>query len=122
MKLDNSLSAIVTGGASGLGGATVKALRAHGVKVAIFDMNEAAGTAFAANHQVNGEVVKVDKSAGKITVKHGPIKNLDMDSMTMVFRVADPAMLDKVKAGDKVKFKAVNEAGKFTVTELKVVR
>ena len=48
MKLDNSLSAIVTGGASGLGGATVKALRAHGVKVAIFDMNEAAGTAFAA--------------------------------------------------------------------------
>ena len=48
MKLDSSVSAIVTGGASGLGGATVKALRAHGVKVAIFDMNEKAGTAFAA--------------------------------------------------------------------------
>ena len=48
MKLDSSVSAIVTGGASGLGGATVKALRAHGVKVAIFDMNEKAGAAFAA--------------------------------------------------------------------------
>ncbi len=48
MKLDSSISAIVTGGASGLGGATVKALRAAGVKVAIFDMNEKTGSAFAA--------------------------------------------------------------------------
>ena len=48
MKLDSSISAIVTGGASGLGGATVRALRAHGVKVAIFDMNEKTGVPFAA--------------------------------------------------------------------------
>ena len=48
MKLDSSVSAIVTGGASGLGGATVKALRAAGVNVAIFDMNEKTGNAFAA--------------------------------------------------------------------------
>ena len=59
--------------------------------LAIFSRNGAAAIA-----AQDGEVVKVDKSAGKITVKHGPIKNLDMDSMTMVFRVADPAMLDKV--------------------------
>jgi Cu/Ag efflux protein CusF len=55
---------------------------------------------------VKGEVVKVDKAAGKVTLKHGPIKKLDMDSMTMVFRVAEPAMLDKVKAGDRIEFEA----------------
>lgn len=77
-----------------------------------------AGTAFASSHQVSGEVVKVDKSAGKITMKHGPIKSLDMDAMTMVFRVADPAMLDKVKAGDKVKFEADRVNGAITITSM----
>ena len=48
------------------------------------------------------EVRKVDKDAGKITLKHGPIANLDMPAMSMVFRAKDPAMLDKVKAGAKV--------------------
>ena len=51
----------------------------------------AIGPALATSHDSSGEVIKIDKSAGKITLKHGPIKNLDMDSMTMVFRVADPA-------------------------------
>ncbi len=78
----------------------------------------AAGTAFAGNPSVSGEVVKVDKAAGKITVKHGPIKNLDMDAMTMVFRVSDPAMLDKVKAGDKVKFEADRVNGAITITSM----
>ena len=78
----------------------------------------AAGAAFASSHQVSGEVVKVDKSAGKITMKHGPIKSLDMDAMTMVFRVADPAMLDKVKAGDKVKFEADRVNGAITITSM----
>ncbi len=77
-----------------------------------------AGTAFASSHQVNGEVVKVDKAAAKITLKHAPIKNLDMDAMTMVFRVADPAMLDKVKAGDKVKFEADRVNGAITITSM----
>ncbi len=65
-----------------------------------------------------GEVVKIDLSAGKITLKHGPIKNLDMDSMTMAFRVADPAMLDKVKAGDKVNFEADRINGAITITKI----
>ncbi|MCW5663753.1 MAG: copper-binding protein [Piscinibacter sp.] len=69
-----------------------------------------------------GEVRKIDKEAKKITLKHGDIKNLDMPAMTMVFNVRDKAMLGQVKAGDTVKFKAVNEAGKFTVTDLEVVR
>ena len=64
------------------------------------------------------EVRKVDKPAGKITLKHGEIKNLDMPPMTMVFVVADASMLDKVKAGDKVRFRASGQDGKFTVTEI----
>ncbi len=78
----------------------------------------ASSMAFASSHQVSGEVVKIDKPAGKITVKHGPIKSLDMDAMTMVFRVADPAMLDKVKAGDKVKFEADRVNGAITITSM----
>lgn len=70
----------------------------------------------------NAEVRKVDKESGKLTLKHGEIKSLDMPAMTMVFTVRDKAMLDKVKAGDTVRFKAVNDAGKFTVTEMQVVK
>ena len=67
---------------------------------------------------VDGQVMKIDESAGKITLKHGPIKNLDMDSMTMVFRVKDPAMLKAVKVGDKVKFEAERVDGAITVTKM----
>ena len=69
-----------------------------------------------------GEVRKIDIDAGKLTLKHAEIKSLDMPGMTMVFVVKDKAMLDKLKAGDKVKFKAINDAGKFTVTDLQLVR
>jgi Cu/Ag efflux protein CusF len=68
---------------------------------------------------ISGTVTKVDESAGKITLKHGPIKKLDMDEgMTMVFRAADPAMLKTVKAGDNVKFDADKVNGQFTVTRI----
>lgn len=63
-----------------------------------------------------GEVRKVDKDAKKITIKHGPLQNLDMPAMTMVFQVKDPAMLEQVKEGDKVKFTAEKIGGAFTVT------
>ena len=63
-----------------------------------------------------GEVRKIDKEQGKITLKHGAIKNLDMPGMTMVFRVKDAAMLDKVQEGDKVGFTADKIGGQFTVT------
>jgi Cu(I)/Ag(I) efflux system protein CusF len=65
-----------------------------------------------------GEIRKVDKEAKKITIKHGPIANLDMPAMTMVFQVKDPALLDKVRPGDKVKFQAERLGGAFTVTRL----
>ena len=79
-----------------------------------------ASVAFAQASTVNGEVKKVDEAAGKITLKHGPIKNLDMeeDGMTMVFRVQDPAMLKQVKVGDNVQFKAESAAAGITITKL----
>ncbi len=64
------------------------------------------------------EVRKVDKDTGKITLKHGEIKNLDMPPMTMVFRVRDPSLLDKAKAGDKIRFAAEKIDGNFVVTEI----
>ena len=70
----------------------------------------------------DGEVRKVDKDAKKITIRHGPLANLDMPAMTMVFRVKDPTMLDRVKAGDKVKFQAEKVGGDFTVTQLEAAQ
>ncbi|MPZ31322.1 MAG: RND transporter [Rhodospirillales bacterium] len=67
---------------------------------------------------VDGQVTKIDESAGKITLKHGPIKNLDMDAMTMVFRVKDPGVLKTVKVGDAVKFEAERVDGAITVTKI----
>lgn len=76
--------------------------------------------AFAQTAMVNGEVKKIDESAGKITLKHGPIKNLDMEEngMTMVFRVKDPAMLKQVKVGDKVQFEAERATAGITITKM----
>ena len=65
-----------------------------------------------------GEVRRVDKAGGKISLKHGEIKNLDMPPMSMVFQVSDKALLDKVKPGDKVKFAVVREDGKMIVTDI----
>jgi len=66
----------------------------------------------------DGEVRRIDKDAGKITLKHGPIPSLDMPEMTMVFRVKDPALLDQVKAGDKVRFTADKIGGQYTVVSI----
>ncbi len=71
---------------------------------------------------ISGEVRKVDKDARKITLRHGAIKQLDMPPMTMVFHVKEPALLDKVKAGDQVKFKAENVGGTLTVTEIETTK
>ena len=68
----------------------------------------------------DGEIRKVDKDAKKITIKHGPLQSLDMPPMTMVFQVGDPAMLDQVKAGDKVKFQAEKVGGAYTVVRIEI--
>ena len=74
----------------------------------------------AAAGTTEGEIRKVDMASKKITIKHGEIKNLDMPPMSMVFQVKDAAMLEKVKAGDKVRFKADKEGGAFVVTEIEL--
>jgi Cu(I)/Ag(I) efflux system protein CusF len=75
-----------------------------------------------AGAMTDGEVRKVDKENKKITLKHGQIKNLEMPGMTMVFQVKDPAMLDMVKPGDKVMFKAEKANGALVVTEIQPVK
>jgi Cu/Ag efflux protein CusF len=80
--------------------------------------------AHATSHQggaaayTDAEVRKVDRAAGKVTLKHGAIPNLEMPPMTMVFTVPDAKMLDKVKQGDRVRFRAAEVKGTYTVVEL----
>ena len=75
--------------------------------------------AAASGDATEGEVRKIDKGAGRITLKHGLIPNLEMTPMTMVFRVKDPAMLDAVKVGDKVRFRAEKVQGAITLIEIR---
>ncbi|RZL86968.1 MAG: copper-binding protein [Variovorax sp.] len=85
----------------------------------------ASATAWAAgnaNELAEGEVRKIDKDSRKLTLKHGPVKNLDMPGMTMAFQVKDGAMLDAVQTGDKVRFQAEKIDGKLTVTRLEAAR
>lgn len=81
-----------------------------------------AAPAAAADDMSEGEVRKVDKATGKITLRHGPIRNLDMPAMTMVFKASDPALLDKLKPGDKVRFVAGKDGASYTVREIEPVR
>jgi Cu/Ag efflux protein CusF len=76
----------------------------------------------AATPMVDGEVRKVDRELGKITLRHGPITNLGMPGMTMVFKVADPALLSDLKEGDRVRFFADRINGAITVTAIEPVR
>lgn len=78
--------------------------------------------AFATPVMVDGEIRKVDKDAAKLTIRHAELKNLDMGPMTMVFRVKDKAMLDKVAVGDKVRFAADKVEGAITVTALEAAK
>ncbi|HEX9171151.1 MAG TPA: copper-binding protein [Telluria sp.] len=75
-----------------------------------------------AGEMVDGEIRKIDKDAGKITIRHGELKALGMPAMTMAFRVSEPAMLGQVKVGDKVKFMAEKVNGAITIVHLESVK
>jgi len=91
----------------------------HTLAAAMFTAILSLSAAYAQGDAVQGEVRKIDEAAGKVTLKHGPIRNLGMDQgMTMVFRVTDPAMLRQVKVGDKVEFEAEQAASGYTVTKM----
>ena len=66
----------------------------------------------------DGEVRRIDRAQGKVTIKHGEIRNLEMPPMTMVFRAKDPAALDRLKVGDKIRFAADQIDGAYTVTKI----
>lgn len=68
----------------------------------------------------SGEVRKIDKEGGKLTIRHGPIQNLDMPSMTMVFRVHDARVLESLKPGDKIRFAADRIEGAYTATNIEI--
>lgn len=92
-----------------------------------FALAIASPSLLATNHEpsielTEGEVRKVDKDAKKITIRHAPIVYLDMPAMTMVFQVKDPAMLDQVKAGDKIRFAADKAGGAYTITQIEVTK
>jgi Cu/Ag efflux protein CusF len=76
----------------------------------------------AASQLADGEVRKVDKDAKKLTIRHGPLTGLDMPAMTMVFQVKDPALLDRVKTGDKIRFSAEKVGGQYVVTRIEPAR
>lgn len=78
----------------------------------------AAPAAAAELPSVKGEIKKVDTSAGKVTIKHDAIPNLEMDGMTMVFKAADPSMLTGLGSGDKITFQADKVNGQLTVVKI----
>ena len=71
---------------------------------------------------VEGTVKKIDKSAGKLTIAHGPLEALGMPPMTMAFRAAEPGLLEQVKVGDRIRFAVEKVRGALTVTAVEVVQ
>jgi Cu/Ag efflux protein CusF len=97
---------------------TLSALLALGLSAVV----SAGAWAQSATSMTDGQVKKLDPKAQTITLAHGPIKNLDMPGMTMVFKASTPALLDKVKVGDKVKFHAEMPHGALTVTAIELAK
>jgi Cu/Ag efflux protein CusF len=84
--------------------------------------HQAAGVQSEPVRKSSGEIVKVDKDAAKVTIKHGPLLNLKMPAMTMTFKVKNAAMLEQIKAGDKVEFVAEKVNGVIIITELEAAK
>ena len=119
-------ASVMTPGRIGIAAVMATAMVTAATATAVFGQAAApmvaAGTAqavtVAPSSMTEGEIRKVDRETGKITIRHGPIANLEMPAMTMVFRISDPAMLDRVKEGAKVRFLADRVGGALTVTQL----
>ena len=101
-----------------LAGASAAHASSHGSAPMIQDHAKKEMAMAASADMSEGEIRKVDMDNKKITLKHGEIKNLDMPGMTMVFQVKDPALLEKAKVGDKVRFKAEKSGGALVVTDM----
>jgi Cu/Ag efflux protein CusF len=97
----------------------IRVLAAAAVAATLGVSAHATQHADAASPQSDGEVRKIDKEQGKVTLRHGPLRNLDMPATTMVFKTADPRLLEGLKEGDKVRFTAEKVNGAFTVTAIR---
>jgi Cu/Ag efflux protein CusF len=104
-----------------LGASPAFAASHAGAPMAKDDAKKAAPMGASAD-MADGEVRKVDKENKKITLKHGVIKSLDMPGMTMVFGIKDASMLDNLKVGDKVKFKAEQAGSAIVVTDIQMAK
>lgn len=99
--------------------ATICLFAVHGVQAQEVEHHHDDATAATAPAAMStGEVVRIDRELGKITLRHGPLVNLNMQGMTMAFKVAETGMLDQVKPGDKVQFVAGRAGGALTITAL----
>jgi Cu/Ag efflux protein CusF len=112
----NATIAIVAAAAAALAATTAVADDKHHGAAA------AAAQSSAPAEFADGEVRRLDKQAGKVTLKHGEIRNLEMPPMTMAFRVKDPTMLDRLSVGDKVRFTAEHVDGNYVVTGIEAVK
>lgn len=83
---------------------------------------QASSPATSATGLTEGEVRKMDKAGGHVTLRHGTIENLGMPAMTMMFKVTDAKMLDAVKEGDKVRFRAERVGGSVQVTRIETAK
>lgn len=113
MKLTRTLAALALGSAFGVGAQAAPASGAEG---------SARHPASAAAPGIDGEVRKIDKELGKLTLRHGPMPTLDMPAMTMVFKASDPKMLEGLKEGDKVRFTAEKVNGVLAVTAIQIAK
>jgi len=102
-----------------LAGSSGLAIAASDAPAAPLSATSASG---ASGKLTSGKVRKIDPEQGKLTIKHGPIENLQMPGMTMVFKAADPAMLQKLKAGDKIEFAVEKANGAIMVTSIQAAR
>lgn len=101
---------------------TILCISLVAVPSACADQHAATDTRTGASSQmIDGEVRRINADAGKITIRHGPIPTLDMPAMTMVYRVKDPAMLEQLQSGDKIRFEASHVNGAFIVTKIRHV-
>ena len=88
------------------------------VKFASSQVLDQAVLVVAQSDMTKGDVRRIDKENKKITIRHDEIRDLNMPSMTMVFKVRDASLLDRVRTGDKVRFRAVEEGGTLVITDM----
>ena len=101
----------------------IKGMKKLRMTVLVVGLLAAPLVALAQSTTTDGLVIKIDQAAGKIAIKHGPLKQFEMDEgMTMVYRADDPAMLKNIRVGDKIKFVADRVNGQFTVTRIEKAR